>query len=308
MEIICLGEALIDFKDTGPLAFQGYVGGSPLNVAVAAARLGAEVGFASQVSSDMFGEAILAHMRANGVLTDLVLRSDDPSTLAFVSERGGDAHFSFLANGSADTRYDPQPRPRLPEGARFLQFGSISLLEEPAASAIGDIIAAHEARTTVVFDPNVRPALITDRESYLAKLGNWLALAAIVKVSLQDLHWLYPATDAEAAAVAWLGRGPRAVVVTRGRDGASLLRPGRAPLEVSAFQVGVVDTVGAGDAFTAALMVALGQHREPLERLADAEAAAVLSFAAAAAALSCTRAGADPPAREEVEAVLRART
>ena len=114
MNIVCIGEALIDFKDRGQLTFQGHVGGSPLNAAVSASRLGGDVGFASRVSTDLFGTAIVEHLRDNGVDTTLVQRSDDPSTLAFVSEQGGENHFSFLGSGAADTRYDPRPRPPPP--------------------------------------------------------------------------------------------------------------------------------------------------------------------------------------------------
>ena len=304
MNIVTSGEALIDFKDSGDLAFQGFVGGSPLNVAVAAARLGAEVGFAAQVSTDLFGERITAHLRANGVSEQLLLRSDAPTTLAFVSERGGDAHFSFMNAGAADTLYDPQPRPTLPDGVRFLEFGSISLLHEPSGGAIADLVALHADRLSTVFDPNVRPALIPERAAYLQRLTAWLALSRIVKVSAQDLDWLYPDRDVLAAAVGWLRHGPEAIVVTRGSEGAQLLRPGREPLSVAAPAVEVVDTVGAGDTFTAALMVTLSERPVPLADLEDGEAAAVLRFAVAAAALNCTRAGADPPRRADLEAFL----
>ena len=232
MRIVCCGEALIDFKATGPLAFQGYVGGSPLNVAVAASRLGAEVGFISQLSSDMFGDAIRRAMTDNGIDMSLVLQSDAPSTLAFVSELDGDVHFSFLSNGAADTLYDPQPRPQLPASVRLVEFGSISLLFEPTASSIIDIVAAHQDRCTVVFDPNVRPALIHDKDAYLVQLPRWLSLSHLVKVSTQDLKWLYPGQDPVQAAAEWLTHGPQAVIVTQGRQGASLLRANKPTLTV----------------------------------------------------------------------------
>ncbi|MDE0529137.1 MAG: carbohydrate kinase [Truepera sp.] len=305
MNIVCIGEALIDFKDRGRLAFQGYVGGSPLNAAVSASRLGGAVGFASRVSTDLFGTAIVEHLRDNGVDTTLVERSDDPSTLAFVSERGGENHFSFLDSGAADTHYDPKPRPRLPDTVRFVQFGSISLLHEPTASSVSDTAALHLGRATTVFDPNIRPALIPDREAYLERLGGWLALATLVKVSDQDLRWLAPDTDPLTTARDWLARGPEAVVVTRGREGAVLLRLGRLPIEVAAPAVEVADTVGAGDIFTGALMVALAEASSPLEELSGAAWLVALRLAATAATLSCTREGADPPSREEVDSYLR---
>ena len=305
MRIVCCGEALIDFKATGPLAFQGYVGGSPLNVAVAASRLGAEVGFVSQLSSDMFGDAIRRAMLENGIDMALVLPSDAPSTLAFVSELDGEAHFSFVSNGAADTLYDPQPRPQLPASVRFLEFGSISLLFEPTASAIIDIVAAHHDRCITIFDPNVRPALIHDREVYLAQLPRWLSLSHLVKVSTQDLTWLYPGQEPLQAAAQWLEHGPKAVVVTQGGRGVSLLRAGQPTMQLPAPQVAVKDTVGAGDTSTGALIAALLERDiADLTALSAVSWQEILTFAAAAAAINCTRAGAQPPHRDELARFL----
>ncbi|WMT57535.1 carbohydrate kinase family protein [Truepera radiovictrix] len=309
MNIVCFGEALIDFKAQGELLFQGFVGGSPLNVAVAAARLGAKAALAAGVSYDLFGEAIVAHLEANGVDTSLVERSDAPSTLAFVAESGGDVDFTFIGEGAADTRYDPQPRPTLPPEVAFLEFGSISLLREPGASAIDELIAAHRGRCAVIFDPNVRPALIPDRAAYTPKLERALSLSHLVKVSAQDLRWLYPDVPIEAAAASWLDRGPEAVIVTSGAEGVRLLRREQPTLTLATPRVEVADTVGAGDTFMGALMVRLielgatgGFAALEAPRWRDA-----LRFAAAAAALNCTRAGANPPTRGELEAFLAQR-
>ena len=305
MNIVCFGESLIDFKDTGRLAFQGYVGGSPLNVAVAASRLGADVGFAAQVSHDLFGAYIRRHMQENRIDTRFLLGSEAPSTLAFVEEEGGEAHFSFMANATADTLYDPQPRPEFPESLRLVMFGSISLLQEPAATAIVDTVAKHKRRSLVVFDPNVRPALIESREGYLEQLERWLALAHIVKLSTQDLGWLHPDTAIEDVARAWLEGGPEAVIVTRGDDGVSLFRRDADELTVSAPRVDVADTVGAGDTFTGGLMVRLLEDRvQDVTNVDDDIWRDVLGFAAAAAAINCTRHGAQPPYREELDGFL----
>ncbi|MDQ3396593.1 MAG: carbohydrate kinase [Deinococcota bacterium] len=308
MNIVCFGEALIDFKNTGPLAFQGYAGGSPMNVAVAAARLGGEVGFASQLSTDLFGSYLRGYMEENGVDTSLVLQNAAPSTLAFVAEIAGEAHFEFVANASADTLYDPVPRPEFPAEVALLQFGSISLLKEPAATAITETVARHRDGCLVVFDPNVRPALIDNKERYLASLAGWLALSHIVKVSAQDLRWLYPGVSFAELAKSWLALGPEVVIVTRGEGGVSLVRQGRDELTVRAPQVAVVDTVGAGDTFTGALMVALLEHghAKDVAGLSDDAWREILAFSAAAAAFNCTRAGAQPPYREELERFLEA--
>ena len=304
MKYLCVGEVVIDFTSTGDLAFQGHPGGSSLNVAVAVARLGGEVGFAGQMSTDMFGERVLEHLAANHVNTTFVERSDAPSTLGFVTERDGDAEFSFMANGAADTLYDPRPRPGFPAEVSYLQFGSIGLLHEPASTTITELVAEHREQCTIVFDPNVRPALITDQARYLEQFSDWLALADVVKLSARDLGWVHP-DRAEAAAGEWLKQGPRSVIVTEGADGARWFRVGHQPVAVPGLPVTVVDTVGAGDAFTGAVMVALAERSAgDGSALSDTEAEAVMRRGVAAATLNCTRSGADPPKRNELDAFL----
>lgn len=302
MNIVCMGDALIDFKEIDTLTFEGFVGGSPLNVAVAAARLGESVGFASQISTDQFGKAVEAHLQENGVDTEFLLESDAPSTLAFVGEVDGEAVFDFIANRSADVLYDPQPRQTF-TGAKMVQFGSISLLQEPAATTLTDTAAKHAENATIIFDPNVRPALTASREAFEARLRrDWLPISHLVKVSSQDLRWLYPDTPYGEVAQGWLQHGPEAVIVTDGGEGITLYRAEHDALRVPSFDVKVVDTVGAGDTFTGALMVSLLEQGE--QSLSDEGWREVLRAAAAAAAINCTRAGADPPNREELRAFL----
>lgn len=304
LDIVCFGEALIDFKETTPLGFQGYCGGSPLNVAVAAARLEASVGFASQISTDQFGDALLEHLHTNHVDTRFVLRSDDPSTLAFVGEVNGEAVFDFMANGAADTRYDPQPRPVLPDSTRFVALGSISLLQEPTATSIVEIIAQHRDRTTVFFDPNVRPALIRSREAYLTQLQGLVGLSHITKVSTQDLEWLHPGEALDTIAERWLAYGAKAVIITQGGNGVRLYRAGHAPVDAHAPAVEVVDTVGAGDTLSGSLLVALLEKNPDISKLSDDDWRDALTFAANAAAFNCTRAGAQPPTKDELQAFM----
>lgn len=302
MGIVCFGEALIDFKATGSLAFQGFVGGSPLNISVAAARLGAEVALATCISEDMFGDAIFRHLLSNGVSTALLLRDRAPSTLAFVEEKHGDAHFSFLGEGAADSRYNPQPRPHLPEATKLISFGSISLFREPTASAIFDMVAAHKQQATILFDPNIRPALIEARDSYEALLLRALALCDIVKVSTQDLAWLYPGEENIMAAKRWLEHGPKVIIVTDGGDAVQLLSPALA-FSVPIPQVAVQDTVGAGDTFLGALMARLSSLPLAVKDYATFDKATwlhLLRYAASAAALNCTHSGANPPTEHEL--------
>ena len=300
MKVVCIGESLIDFKDTGHLNFQGFVGGSPLNVAVATSRLGGSVAFASKVSTDMFGEAIINFMINNEIDTRFVERGDEPTTLAFVSEQDGDAHFKFLGKGTADTCYDPNPLPKFPGTVRFIQYGSISLLSEPMASSVQRLLTINKGQAMTVFDPNIRPALITDRQAYMQQLEVWLSLASLVKVSTQDLNWLYPDENPLAAAKTWLAHGPVAIITTHGPKGATLLRTGYESIGIAAPEIEVVDTIGAGDTFTAALMVALLEVGLPLKELPKEIWLSSLRFAIAAAALNCTRAGANPPNSDEV--------
>ncbi|MEM7735891.1 MAG: carbohydrate kinase [Deinococcota bacterium] len=307
--IVCFGEALIDFKATGPLGFQGYCGGSPFNVATSAARLDAEVGFGAQISCDQFGDALVAYLQENKVDTSLVLRSDAPSTLAFVGEVNGEAVFDFMAVNAADTLYDPQPRPELAASTQFVALGSISLLQEPTASSITEICYIHRERACIFFDPNVRPALIKSRAAYLLQLQGLVGLSHITKVSTQDLEWLYPDEDPAEVALRWLHYGANAVLVTRGEGGVSLFRAGKDTLNVRAPKVDVIDTVGAGDTLSGALMVSLLPHVHAgadVLSLADDPWQTALITAVNAAAFNCTRSGAQPPNKEELEAFMNA--
>ncbi len=304
MKIAVLGEALIDFKSTGSLAFQGFIGGSSLNVATATARLGQVTTFLSQISRDLFGLSLKEHLLNNNIDTDFLLETNAPSTLAFVEERNGQAHFTFLGNGAADTLYNPQPRPTLPDTIQFMQFGSISLLSEPTSSSITDIVSQHKNRVTVVLDPNCRPSLTPDLAGYKTKLESWLKLAHLVKVSDQDLGWLESEKSLEDVARTWLTLGPKAVIITRGEHGSVLYRQNKTNLEIQTPKVNVIDTVGAGDTFTAGLMVGLLEHghqsASDLETHSDETWLAVMNFAAASAAINCSRAGANPPTRADV--------
>jgi len=304
MRIALVGEALIDFTSTGPLAFQGHAGGSPLNTAVACARLGAPTGYLTQLSQDLFGEALLRHLQENGVDTGLVLRSEAHTTLAFVEHAPGTNRYVFLREGTSDVGWSPRPLPKLPLETAFLHFGSISLLAEPAATAITELVLASAGKRIVVFDPNVRTSLIPDLAAYRARFARWVAATDLLKVSDEDVEALAPGVPPGQAAEGWLKAGPAAVVVTYGASGAILHRAGKKPVSVSAPPVAVVDTIGAGDTFHAAFLVRLFEtkaiKRDRLPQLAESEIGAALEFAAAAAAITCSRPGADPPWRREM--------
>nr|WP_315230476.1 carbohydrate kinase [uncultured Albidiferax sp.] len=312
MRIAIVGESLIDFAATGGLNFAGHEGGAPTNSAIATARLGQPIGMVCQLSTDMFGERLLKHIESNGVDTRWVLRSDAPSTLAFVERTPTTNRYAFYMNGTADTQWNPTTLPVLPESCRFLQFGSISLLHEPAASRIIDLVKAQQGQRIVLFDPNVRLSLIKDLPAFRANVYRWSAYSNLMKFSDEDAAALAPGLSLAEVAASFMASdtGPRAVVITRGGDGATLFRRGKAPLEIVAPKITVADTIGAGDTFDAGLTVGLLEQGveqvAQLDSLPDAQWLAVLRFAAQAAAINCTREGANPPTRAELQVALDA--
>jgi fructokinase len=311
VRVAVAGEALIDFASIGDLRFQGYCGGSPLNTAVAVARLGTATGYISQLSTDPFGQRLRQHMEANDVDTRFVLSHAAPSTLAFVQQEHGENRYVFLANRTADTLYDPDPAPTLPAEAAFLAFGSVSLLAEPSAGSFTRLVEAHRRRLTVVFDPNVRATLIADAADYRRRLERWVSMSHLVKLSEEDVAYLAGDGAPDEAIARWLETGPAAVLLTLGSEGARVYRRGRDPLGVPGFRVDVADTIGAGDTFTAGAIVGLLESGvvDPagLAALTDDVWRSVLRFAIAAAAINCTRRGADPPTHAEVNALLAGR-
>lgn len=308
MRIALAGEALIDFTSTGPLGFQGHEGGAVMNSAIAAARLGEPTAFITQLSTDLFGEQLVRYLEANGVDTSLVLRSPAPSTLAFVERTPKTNRYAFYMQGTADTLWAPAELPELPASCRFLQFGSISLLHDPAATRITEFVEAERGRRVVLFDPNMRPSLLGDVDAYRVKFARWLRAADLIKLSDEDAALLSPGLSLAEAAASYLEGGPQAVVVTQGGEGATLYRRGAAPIAVTPPKITVADTIGAGDTFNAGLCVALLaqgiEQPSQLGGLGDQAWRTVLQFAATAAALNCTREGCDPPTLAEVRSAL----
>jgi fructokinase len=313
--IVCCGEALIDMVPDGERteAFLARPGGCPFTTAIAAARLGARTLFLGRIGMDFFGESLAERLRASGVDTSLVARRDQPTTLAFVKRSpDGDARYAFYSIGAADRSLDPSDLPAsLGPDARFLAVGSISILQEPLASTVEALIERESGRTLVSLDPNVRPSMVLDREAYLARLLRWASMSAIVKASSEDLEWLFPETASGDRASRFLRAGADLVVETRGRAGA-IARTRRIEVEAPAFEVRVVDTIGAGDTFRAALLVMLDEAgiatRQALSSCGEAFLRDALAFSQAAAAIDCQRMGAKPPSLGEVRKFLAERT
>ncbi|HVZ01187.1 MAG TPA: carbohydrate kinase [Dongiaceae bacterium] len=312
--IICCGEALIDFVPVladGAPAYRPLPGGSPFNVAVGLGRLGAPAGFLSRLSTDFFGDLLVETLVRNGVDCRHVKRTADPSTLAFVSQPGsGEPQYAFFSIGAADrciTGHDLPPAFDDAVAALHLSLGAITLMTEPAAGTFEALLRREAKRRVIVFDPNIRAGLIPDRAAYCRRVESLIGVCDLVKVSRADLEWLYPERAIEASAEAWRGLGPRLVVVTLGADGAMALMGG-GKVAVPGRKVKVVDTVGAGDSFHSALVAGLHDRGSlTLDGLAKLDLEAVrtlLNRATAAAAITCNRAGANPPTKAELESTL----
>lgn len=304
--ILVAGEALVDMTPVRCGEGMGYLprpGGSPYNVAIGLGRLDVPAAFLGRLSTDAFGRLLRRHLEASRVSLASIVDAAEATTLAFVHLAGEEPEYSFYTEGTADRMLLPEHLPVIPDGAG-LHFGSLSLVLEPAASTLEGLMRRESRRRVLSLDPNVRPGLIADRDAYLRRLEGWVRLVDLVKVSEADLAWLYPNQAAEAIASQWLGLGPALIMVTLGRDGSLAVgTAGRAT--AVAPEVTVVDTVGAGDAFTSAALAYLHCHdaldRSALEAMDAAQLEVLLAYANGIAAQTCTRPGADPPRKEDVE-------
>lgn len=309
MIVVC-GEALVDFTPALCGEGQAYLphpGGSPYNVAVALGRLDAPVAFLGRISRDSFGRLLRQHLAASRVNLTYLREGPEPTTLAFVHmAEGTEPEFAFYGEGTADRQVHPEDLPAsFPEDVAALHCGSLSLVLEPIATALDGLMRRECRKRVISLDPNVRPALIRDREAYRRRLEGWIACADLIKLSRADLSWLYPGDPIDRAADRWRGMGAAVVVVTLGENGAEGFGSAGA-VRVPGIAVRVVDAIGAGDAFTAGLLAWLSRSsrltRGDLERLSVGELTSALDYANRVAALTSTRAGAEPPYRDEVEA------
>lgn len=295
-----VGEALMDVAADGT----ARPGGSPLNVAVGLSRLGRPTALIARFGGDACAQALRAHAAASGVDLRWSVSTHEPSTTARVHlDVGGGAHYEFVTDGTSDFGWTAAQL-HVPPGAALVHFGSLASWLPPGNAAVAARVAAlhQENRTLISYDPNVRPALQPDVTAARAAVEAALTRTHLVKVSADDLGYLYPGEPVEQVAARWAAAGPALVVVTDAAGalavtaGARLRRPAR--------QVAVVDTVGAGDAFTAGLLDALLRlgltAPRALAAAGPAQLAEALDRAAAVAALTCTRSGADPPTRAEL--------
>ncbi|MDJ0629925.1 MAG: carbohydrate kinase [Rhodobacter sp.] len=305
--ILSCGEALIDMLPrttaAGEDAFAPYPGGAVFNTAVALGRLGAPSGFFSGLSSDLFGEILTSALAASQVNAEHAVISDRPTTLAFVKLVDGQASYAFYDENTAGRMLRPDDLPTLPDDIGTLFFGGISLVVDPCGGAYEALMAREAPSRVTMIDPNIRPGFIVDEAAYRARIQRMVALADIVKLSDEDLHWLLGDGEIGALARGLLNKGPSIICITEGAKGARGFTAG-GEVRVPAPRVDVADTVGAGDTFNAGVLAALHRAgvltRPALQSLDDRVLTEALSLGVRAAAVTVSRAGANPPWAEEL--------
>jgi len=307
--ILCCGEALIDMipslNTAGVQGFTPHVGGAVFNTAIALGRLRTHTGFISGLSRDLFGDMLRGALAGSNVDASLAITSDLPTTLAFVQLTNGHASYTFYDENTAGRMLNPDVLPDLPETASALFFGGISLISEPCADFYAHLAVRASAKRVIIVDPNIRAGLIHDANRYRARLDVLFAHADIVKVSDEDLNWIFPGPEALIDKVKALRqRGPKIVFLTKGGAGASALTHSGNMIDVASQRVEVIDTVGAGDTFNAGVLSNLSETglltKTALSQIADTDMRKALEFGAKVAAITVTRSGANPPWKHEL--------
>lgn len=302
--ILSCGEALIDMlpitTEDGQSAFVPHTGGAVFNTAIALGRLGVRAGLLTGLSSDFLGQMLEADLHASGVETSLAIRSDRPTTLAFVQLIDGHASYTFYDENSAGRMLDKDELPDIPTDSTALFCGGISLMVEPAADFYAELAIRESSNKVIAVDPNIRPGFIASADRYRSRLARLFSHTDIVKVSDEDLDWIFPGSGSQGEKITELrSMGPKIAVLTRGSAGATAWLDEDRSIELVAPKVEVVDTVGAGDTFNAGLLASLSNAglltREALPKINEQAMAAALDFAARTAAVTVSRAGANPP-------------
>jgi fructokinase len=292
------GEVLIDLIPDGTER-KAVVGGGPANTAKALAKLGIANQFIDGISTDKYGQMALKQLHKDGVLLDFVKFSDKPTCLAIVSLNSqGGASYEFVIEGTATFDFShswlPDASIRKPS---LLHIGTLVTAIEPASSILFEWANKVAKVAPVVFDPNIRPAVMDNRIEYVKQVERWVGISSAVKVSDDDIYWLYPGEEIDDVTKRWLGMGPELVVVTFGDKGLAGYRK-KEKISVDAKKVVVADTVGAGDTVGAILVEAIIENG--LDKLVKDRLALMLDRAAKAAAITVSRSGALPPGRDEI--------
>jgi fructokinase len=303
---VVVGEALVDLVgQRGSRTLVAHPGGSPANVALGLARLGNQVALSTDLGRDSFGEMVAAHLTASGVRVDGGPGTGARTSLAVATLAAGVAAYDFRIE------WDIGELAPLPVETKCLHTGSLATALAPGAAQVTDLVERERerGRVTISYDPNIRPALLGSPEKARPGIEHLVALSDVVKVSDEDLHWLYPDRGGEDVAKDWLALGAPLVVVTRGGAGVFAVTA-NLELDRPATAIDLVDTVGAGDSFTSGLLDGLrradllgGARREALAGIDESSLISVLDEASLIASITCSRPGADPPTWAEVEAI-----
>jgi fructokinase len=310
--LLSCGDALVDFLPVkctdGRDATVPVVGGSCLNIAVGMARLGVQAGFVGGISTDLFGRMIADHALASEVELQYATRSEHQTTLAFVRTVAGEPQYAFYDAETASRKWMYR-RGILPFGdIDAIHVGSTTLVDDVGAAQTLAMVEDARGSATISFDPNCRPNLVKHKTRYVDRMSAFAAAADIIRMSDVDFEFLYGSDDYAGKATSLIAAGASLIVVTRGSRGAQAWHRTAGAVDIKAQTISVVDTIGAGDSFQAALLVALHAigriRRETLVRLNADELRRVLSFASVCAAFTCGRAGADPPRRADLDAEL----
>ena len=305
--IVCCGEALIDMlpRETtlGEKGFAPYAGGAVFNTAIALGRLGQPTGFFTGLSDDMMGDILRETLAASNVDFSFAAVSPRPTTIAFVKLVDGQASYAFYDEGTAGRMITEADLPALGNDCEALHFGAISLIPEPCGSTYEALMAREHQRRVISFDPNIRPGFIRDKQKHIDRVARMAAMSDIIKFSDEDLEWFGLEGDDDARARYWLGQGARLVVLTRGADGATAYTS-RFKVSVASERVKVVDTVGAGDTFDAGILASFKMQdlltKEKIAALTEDQVRRALELGAKAAAVTVSRAGANPPFAHEI--------
>ena len=298
-QVWVVGEVLIDLIPDGAER-KAVVGGGPANTAKALAKLGIDTQFIDGISSDKYGQMALKELHKDNVKLDFVHFSDKPTCLAIVSlDSSGSATYEFVIEETATFDFTPSwlPDP-VSNKPSLLHIGTLVTALEPAASILHKWASDLAKVAPIVFDPNIRPAVMGNRNEYMKQVERWIDIATAVKVSDDDINWLYPDKSIDDVANSWLAKGAKLVVVTFGDKGLSAFSE-KEKISVPAQKVIVVDTVGAGDTVGAILVEAIIESG--LENLHGEVLKKMLERAAKAAAITVSRTGAVPPTRDEIK-------
>lgn len=305
--ILCCGEALIDMLprelETGQGVFLPVSGGAIFNTAVALGRLGEPAGLVGGISVDLFGKQLIDSLAQSKVNTDFCVRVENPTTLAFVKLSNGNAEYTFMDENSATRSLTPQTLPEFPSDVSALHFGAISLIPEPCGSAYEALMEREAEKRVISLDPNIRVSFIPDADKHRKRILHMLALSDIVKVSDEDLVWIYPDTPLEDAVQKILALGVPIVLLTKGADGVTAFTQ-NAQFDVASEKAVVVDTVGAGDTFNAGFLSGLKKvgclNKKALKSIDVQNLTSAIKLANKVAAVTVSRAGANPPWAHEL--------